>query len=92
MLPADRGVVRTGEDQLRGRIIEQLLCNGKAEMDQIIDQELLDRLRPFLNRGLATLEHGRLRLPDFGRPYARVIAALFDCHRQPTARRFSSAI
>lgn len=92
MLPADRGVVRTVEDQLRGRIIEQLLCNGMAEIHQIIDQELLDRLRPFLSRGLATLEHGRLRLPDFGRPYARVIAALFDCHRQPAARRFSSAI
>ena len=46
----------------------------------------------FLERGLATIERGRLRMPDYGRPYARVIASLFDTYRQPAARRFSSAI
>jgi oxygen-independent coproporphyrinogen-3 oxidase len=91
-LPADRGVIRSAADQRRGRIIERLLCNGKTEVDGIVDQELLERLRPFLERGLATLESGRLRLPDYGRPYARVIASLFDSYRQPAARQFSSAI
>ena len=52
----------------------------------------MERLRPFLERGLATIERGRLRMPDYGRPYARVIASLFDTYRQPAARRFSSAI
>ena len=93
LLPADRGIVRTEQDQRRGTIIEQLLCDGKAEVGDVMDQDLLERLRPFLERGLATLEHGRLRLPDYGRPYARVIASLFDSHRRPAAApRFSSAI
>lgn len=92
LLPADHGIRRTDEDRKRGQVIEHLLCNGKARVDGMLDQDLLERLRPFLDRGLATIEAGRLRLPDYGRPYARVIAALFDSYRQPAARRFSSAI
>jgi oxygen-independent coproporphyrinogen-3 oxidase len=92
LLPATLGVVRRAEDQKRGRIIERLLCDGEAEVHDVFEPELRDRLRPFLERGLATLECGRLRMPDYGRPYARVIASLFDGYRQPAARRFSSAI
>jgi len=91
-LPAERGVIRGEDDRRRGQAIEQLLCNGKANVAGLVDVQLLERLRPFLDRGLATLEAGRLRLPDYGRPYARVIAALFDRYRQPAAQRFSSAI
>jgi oxygen-independent coproporphyrinogen-3 oxidase len=92
LLPAAHGIVRDADDQRRGRVIEQLLCNGEAEVRDFFDRDLLDRLQPFLDRGLATVEHGRLRLPDYARPYARVIASIFDCFRQPAARRFSSAI
>jgi oxygen-independent coproporphyrinogen-3 oxidase len=92
MLPASHGVARTTDDQRRGRIIEALLCEGEAPVASLFEPELADRLQPFLKRGLATLECGRLRLPGYGRPYARAVAALFDRHRQPSATRFSSAI
>lgn len=92
LLPATHGIVRGADDKRRGRIIEQLLCNGEAEVRDCLEPALMDRLRPFLDRGLATIECGRLRMPDYGRPYARVIASLFDNYRQPDARRFSSAI
>lgn len=92
LLPAEQGVLRTDEDRRRGRIIEQLLCCGKADTSGLLDQELLHKLHPFMERGLATIEHGRLRLPDYARPYARVIASMFDNYRQPAARQFSSAI
>ena len=92
MLPATLGIARRSEDQSRGRIIEQLLCDGEAEIRTLFDRDLMERLRPLLDRGLVTIEHGRLRIPDYGRPYARVIASLFDGYRQPAARRFSSAI
>ena len=92
LLPANLGIVRTSEDQRRARLIEQLLCDGEALTGNLFDPDLFDRLNPFLERGLATIECGRLRLPDYGRPYARVIASLFDQYRQPAARRFSSAI
>lgn len=92
LLAATHGIIRGSEDRRRGRIIEQLLCDGQADMGGHFDPELVGRLQPFLDRGLATIECGRLRLPDYGRPYARVIASLFDQYRQPAARRFSSAI
>jgi oxygen-independent coproporphyrinogen-3 oxidase len=92
LLSANHGVTRSAEDQRRGRIIEQLLCDGQVDASALLHRDLLERLRPFFDRGLATIEGGRLRLPDYGRPYARVIAALFDQYRQPAARRFSNAI
>jgi oxygen-independent coproporphyrinogen III oxidase len=92
LLTAEGGVVRTAEDRRRGRVIERLLCDGEAQIAGIVDPGLRDRLTPFLERGLATIECGKLRLPDYGRPYARVVASLFDTYRQPAARRFSSAI
>ena len=92
ILPAEHGIARTQEDQRRGRIIEQILCDGEAPVADLLDQDMRHRLHPFLERGLVTIEYGRLRLPDYGRCYARVIASLFDQYRQPEARRFSSAI
>lgn len=92
LLPARLGIVRHANDRLRGRIIEQLLCNGEAAITELHQPEVMGKLRPFLEGGLVTLEYGRLRLPDYARPYARVIASLFDEYRQPAARRFSSAI
>ena len=92
LLPAERGVVRDAEARRRGRVIEQLLCDGEADISTFFGRELIEKLSPFLNCGLATVERGHLRMPDYGRPYARVIASLFDTYRQPAARRFSSAI
>lgn len=93
LLAAERGICRTDQDRMRGQVIERLLCNGKAEIGALLEQDVLQRLHPFTERGLATLECGRLRMPDYGRPYARVIASLFDGYRQPAAApRFSSAI
>lgn len=90
LLPANLGAQRTTEDQHRGRMIEQLLCEGGAEM--LFERNFFDRLQPFLHRGLATIESGRLRLPDYARPYARVIASLYDQHRQHPEKRFSNAV
>lgn len=92
LLPASQGIVRQEDDRSRGHIIETILCDGQADISSLCQQDLPDRLRPFLERGLATIERGWLRLPDYARPYARVIASQFDEYRQPAARRFSSAI
>lgn len=92
LLPATQGIPRGPQDVVNGRIVERLLCDGEAEVRDCISLELFDRLKPFLDRGLATIECGRLRLPDYARPYARVIASTFDQYRQPAARRFSNAI
>jgi oxygen-independent coproporphyrinogen-3 oxidase len=92
LLSAAHGVFRSGEDHRRGRVIERLLCDGEAVIDWLVEPELVQRLDPFIAHGLLSFDGSTVRLSDEAQPYARVIASLFDTHRQPAARRFSSAI
>ena len=91
-LPVSGGVIRSADDQCRGAIIESLLCRGEARLNADIVNEVLVRLLPFVDRELAVLDHGTLRLLPEARPYARTIAALFDPYRHCSVRRFSSAV
>lgn len=90
-LATERGVLRSGEDQARGQIIEALLCTGTADgiaRFPAVGAELL----PFHKAGLIELDGDRLKLRDGALPYARAIAACFDPYRQADPRRFSSAV
>lgn len=91
-LPAALGVTRSADDKRRGAAIEALLCRGEVQVEPDLEIEIACRLQPFVERGLARLEQGTLRLAPEGLPYARTIAALFDPYRQDSARRFSSAV
>lgn len=92
-LTAERGVMRDADDQQRGAIIEGLLCGRAVDIGDYLQSEaMLDGLAPFLERGLARLDHGLLSISDDGRPYGRAIAVLFDRHRGVSPQRFSSAI
>ncbi|WP_095013330.1 oxygen-independent coproporphyrinogen III oxidase [Tsuneonella mangrovi] len=91
-LAADRGVRRSTDDQLRGKLIEQLLCAGHTRVPGRLMGEVADALEPFTARGLARVEGEILSIPPQGLPYARTIAALFDRFRQHSPRRFSSAV
>jgi oxygen-independent coproporphyrinogen-3 oxidase len=87
-----RGVFRSKEDRERGRIIERLLCQGRAHIAPEILAEIASALCPFTVRGLAFLDGGDLTIRPEGLPYARTIAAIFDRFRQASDRRFSSAV
>ena len=89
---ANRGVRRSAEDRRRGAVIEQLLCQGAAELDADLLAEARIRIEPFVERGLASLDGAVLRIAPDGLPYARTIAAQFDPYRQDSLRRFSSAV
>jgi len=93
LLTGERGIARHMDDQRRARIIEDLLCGRAAQLGALASEpDLAERLRPFLDLGLARLEDGGLMLTPEGRPYARVIAALFDRFRAGQTQRFSTAI
>jgi len=91
-LTASRGVLRSAEDRSRGAVIEQLLCQGRAELGKELAAEAEPRLAPFVERGLVMLEQGVCTIVPDGLPYARSIAAQFDPYRQDSLRRFSSAV
>ena len=89
-LPAAQGVVRSAEDRTLGAIIAALLCDGEAEIGDAA--AVVSALAPFIARGLARLDGGRLGIAPDGLPYARSIAALFDPYRRQSPRRFSAAL
>lgn len=90
-LTGRKGVVRTPEDRRRGEVIEDLLCFGRASLDDDLLAQARDRLEPFVVRGLATVTDNRLMLEPGSEPYARSIAAVFDAYRGGQ-RQFSSAV
>lgn len=93
VLPTGLGKERSVEDRRRGAIIEELLCRERARIAADILTSALERLRPYLEPGLAHIEGGNiLVVPPHALPYARSIAAAFDTYRQHSPRRFSSAI
>lgn len=91
-LTANRGVLRSADDQKRGAVIEALLCQGRARIEPQMLFEAARELRPYFDAGLCGLEGEELAIHPGGLPYARSIAARFDPYRQDSLRRFSSAV
>lgn len=91
-LTGNRGIRRSTSDRQRGRIVEQLLCQGEAQVPEQLRGESAPLLAPFIDRDLATLDGGKCRILPAGLPYARSIAAQFDPYRRESARRFSSSV
>lgn len=92
LLTASHGIARSAEDQLRGEVIEDLLCKSRAVLSPCLFAHHGPALTPFIERGLAQLDGLRLLITEDGLPYARTIAAQFDSYRASTPQRFSSAI
>lgn len=90
--PTAGGIVRSAADQATARIIEHLLCQGKARPGAARLQALATPLHPFVTRGLIAVSGDTLTIQPGGLPYARSVAALFDPYRVPAARTFSAAV
>ena len=91
-LTPTHGKQRSAEDQLRGDVIRDLLCRGRAELTPCMLHRASDQLQPFLDRELAIVSGMELTILPAGLPYARAIAAQFDGYRAQQVRQFSSAI
>ena len=89
----ERGWVRSRRDQAIGTGIEQLLCQGSADLSTLPDRSVAEhRLACYVDAGLAEWRDHRLVIRTKGLPYARTIAAALDPYRHDSATRFSSAI
>lgn len=80
-LAGARGVRLAPEDQKRGMLIEQLLCQLRTRLDRdIVDPQLDAMLSHFVSLGIVERDGDELAITDQGRPYARNVAAALDRH------------
>lgn len=92
-LAGNKGVALTPAEQRRGRLIEELLCQGSTDLGSLPElAELRQDLHPFADRGLARWDGNALTITDDGSPYARVVAAKLDPWRAKSKVKFSSAV
>ena len=91
-LAGRRGAERHDDDHWRGKIIEQILCQGEARMSE--DRLSLFRhdLEPFVDKGLIRCGPTFVRLLPAGLPYARAVASCFDRYRAFSKGQFSHAV
>jgi oxygen-independent coproporphyrinogen-3 oxidase len=76
-----RGVRLAPDDQRRGVLIEQLLCQLKTRLDSdLVDPQLEAMLSHFVSLGIVDWTDNVLSITDQGRPYVRNVAAALDRH------------
>ncbi|MEZ5721713.1 MAG: oxygen-independent coproporphyrinogen III oxidase [Paracoccaceae bacterium] len=93
-LATAKGHVFAGDDLVRARIIELLLCDFRADLRAVAAENdvapdgvlaMADGLHEALP-GTTTLEDGVLTILDDARPLARIIARYFDAYDMASAR------
>jgi oxygen-independent coproporphyrinogen-3 oxidase len=97
-----KGIALSSEDRLRGCIIERLMCDLRIDLDAIASvatdgaresfEDELTALAPFEAEGLVRLDHRRIQVTDKGRPFVRLVAAVFDAYLQRGRARHSMAV
>lgn len=100
-LPIARGHALSGQDQLRARVIEQIMCDGSVDL-AAAGRELgfagdwyaqeIPELLQMQEDGLLTYEGGKLTLAAEGLPLARVVASVFDTYLRNSTARHSVAV
>lgn len=102
-LPIERGVRLSKDDELRRAVIQQLMCNGTMDYDQLSAQlgidvrqyfaRELDALQSLAADGLIEMNLDGLRATPPGRLLIRHVAMVFDAYLAAhAAQTFSKAI
>lgn len=94
-LPTMRGIVRSADDEERGRIITDLMCNFWVDLGADGAERFapeLARLEEHVQLGLLTREGTALELTPLGRFFVRNVAMVFDAYLQGNQHRFSRTV
>ena len=101
-LPAQRGLVLSGDDRLRRDVIMQLICRMGFDIAEtgarhgvdlavVLGKELA-RLAPLESDGLLQRDGTRISVTPVGRLLVRSICMVFDAWLDPARQRFSRTI
>ncbi len=95
-MPTARGHRFVGDDLVRARIIEALMCDFKVDLHAVAAgrdyADELALLRPLAADGLVQVNGARVEVTESGRPFVRLVAAVFDQFRAVEPTRFSRAV
>lgn len=80
-LTAVRGAAIDADNRERGRIVEELLCQGSACLEAGWQRPARNALAEFERLQILRWDDDRLVIEDDGLPYARLVAAQFDRYR-----------
>jgi oxygen-independent coproporphyrinogen-3 oxidase len=92
-----RGVALSGDDRLRRAVIERLMCDLTVDLDDVSAgfenfADELAVLQKFADDGLVRLDGATITITEPGRPWLRVICAVFDRYLQQDEVRHSAAV
>jgi oxygen-independent coproporphyrinogen-3 oxidase len=97
-----KGVALTPDDRLRGGIIERLMCDLAVDLGSFKSEDgldviesfapELDELGPLVSADIARVERGRVSVTERGRPFVRLVAAVFDAYLPQNRSRHSIAV
>jgi oxygen-independent coproporphyrinogen-3 oxidase len=92
-LATAKGLVLTPDDRRRGQIIERLMCDFAADVEDFADDaQVLGALAPLAAEQLVIIEGQRVAVTEAGRPFARLVAAAFDAYLAKGTARHSRAV
>lgn len=93
-LATRRGHAFEGDDRERALIIERLMCDFRVDLGRSARRyaDELALLRPLALQGLVEMRHDVVSLTQKGRPFVRLVSAVFDRFRSENERGFSGAV
>jgi len=95
-LPIARGVALSEDDRIRGSIIERLMCELAVDLSEYGGVEPwhaeMRALEPFEDDRIVRVIGSRIEVTELGRPFLRLICAVFDAYLAPEIARYSQAI
>lgn len=100
-LATARGYALTGDDRVRGEIIERIMCDFGVDLDPIcarhglaVDEMLKSsrRLHDLISSGVVELDGAFLAVKDDSRFLVRSVAAAFDAHLDGSKALHSRAV
>jgi oxygen-independent coproporphyrinogen-3 oxidase len=99
--PIVRGVPFTGEDKLRGAVIERLMCDFYVDLAAVCRSNgappdffasEIEALSPLVADNIVVLDGERVSVTPEGQRLVRVVAAMFDSYITAGAERHARAV
>ena len=96
-----RGIVLSEDDQIRGAVIERLMCDLSVDLGALCTEfsvpasrfaPELARLQAFERDGLVACDGLVITVPEEARPLLRCVAAVFDSYLDPSGGRHARAV